>query len=65
MKKKKKISMKGSKVLNLHMYGIFDRRKQNIVKVSLDQTDIDMDVALMGGLGDSLSLCEFDVTLVI
>ena len=47
------------------MYGIFDTKKETIVKISMDQTEIDMDIALMGGLGDNLTQCEFDVALVI
>lgn len=64
-KKKKSFLKKGLKFLNLHMYGIFDFEKQTIIKVSLDQSEIDMDIALMNGLGDNLTQCEFDITLLI
>jgi len=47
------------------MYGIFDTKKKKVLKVSLDQSEIDMDIALMGGLGDDLTQCEFNIGLVI
>lgn len=63
--KKRVIKRKKSRVLNIHMYGIFDTKKEKIVRVSMDQSEIDMDIALMGGLGDALTQCEFDVALII
>ena len=63
--KRRIIRKKNHKILNIHMYGIFDTKKETIVKISMDQTEIDMDIALMGGLGDNLTQCEFDVALVI
>jgi hypothetical protein len=59
---KKRVSRK-KKILNIHMYGIFDVRKKTMVKVGLDKSEIDMDMALMGGLGDNFAQCEFDVSL--
>ncbi len=62
---KKKKSAKKMRILNIHMYGIYDVKKNAVIKVSLDQSEIDMDMALMGGLGDDLTQCEFDVSLII
>ena len=65
MKKKRNKIKKNVKILNIHMYGIFDFKKKTVTKVSLDQSEIDMEVALMGGFGDSLTQCEFDITLIL
>jgi len=63
MLKKKSKKIKKSILIDLHVYGIFDTKKNNIVKISLDRTDIQMEVALMGGLSDGLRECDFDITL--
>ncbi len=63
LKKKKVKKTKKPLLLDLHMYGIFDTKKNTIVKISLDPVDIQMEVALMGGLKGNLKECEFDVTL--
>lgn len=65
MSKKKKVSNKAKKplLIDLHMYGIFDTRKNTIVKISLDEADIQMEIALAGGLKPHLQECEFDITL--
>jgi hypothetical protein len=65
MKKKRNTTKKNAKILKIHMYGIFDTKKETVVKISMDRLEIDMDIALMGGLGDSLTQCEFDIALVI
>lgn len=65
MKKKRSNRNKNAKILKIHMYGIFDSKKQTIVMVSLDRLEIDMELALSGGLGDNLAQCEFIVALVI
>jgi len=65
MKKKRSDRNKNAKILKIHMYGIFDSQKQTVVKISLDKLEIDMEMALMGGLGDSLTQCEFEIALVI
>jgi len=62
---KKNIIKKNPKILKLRMYGIFDTKKEKIVKVSMDKLEIDMEMALMGGLGDNLTQCEFEIALVI
>jgi len=62
MKKTKK-QKKGS--IDLHMYGIIDKQKNTMVKISLDHSDIQMEIALMGGLKGSLSECEFNITLIL
>lgn len=45
------------------MYGIFDEKKNKMVKVSLDVLEIQMELALSDGLGEDLVECEFDVRL--
>lgn len=49
--------------MNLHMYGIFDNHKNTITKISLEHTEIQMEIALMGGLSKNLVECEFDIKL--
>lgn len=65
MPRKKKVGKIDKKpiMVDLHMYGIFDTRKKTIVKISLDETDIQMEIALAGGLKPHLQECEFDITL--
>jgi len=63
LKKKKSKKTKKSTLIDLHMYGILDTKKNTITKISLDPTDIQMEIALMGGLKDNLQECEFDITL--
>jgi hypothetical protein len=65
MKKKRSDRNKNARILKIHMYGIFDTKKETIVKISMDKLEIDMEMALMGGLGDNLSQCEFEIALVI
>ena len=60
MSKKKKLKKRS---VDLHMYGIFDDKKNVMVKISLDPTDIQMEIALMGGLKPNQVECEFDITL--
>ena len=60
--KKPKLS---KRVINLHMYGIFDKKADTLIKVSLDRTEIQMELALLGGLGDNLKECEFDIKLAL
>ncbi len=61
---KKKVSRK-RRLIKLHMYGIFDSKQNTIIKVSLDPTEIHMELALVGGLGENLVECEFDVQLAL
>ncbi len=63
MLKKKPKKSKKSVLVDLHMYGIFDTKKKTIIKISLDPIDIQMEIALMGGLKGNLQECEFDITL--
>lgn len=64
-KKKKVIKNKTKKpiLIDLHMYGIFDSKRNTIIKISLDEADIQMEIALAGGLKPHLQECEFDITL--
>ena len=63
IKKKKSNRTKKFISVDAHMYGIFDTKKNKIVKISIDPVDIHMEIALMGGLKGNLKECEFDVTL--
>jgi len=63
MIKKKKSKKQKSRPIDLHMYGIFDNKKNTVIKISLEQTDIQMEIALMGGLKSHLEECEFDIKL--
>jgi hypothetical protein len=65
MLKKKSKKYKKPILVDLHMYGIFDTKKNTIIKISLDPTDIQMEIALMGGLKGNLQECEFDIALKI
>lgn len=63
--KKKKVSKKKniSKLIDLHMYGIYDKNRHTLTKISLEQEEIQMEIALAGGLEDGLIECEFDILL--
>jgi hypothetical protein len=63
--KRKKIAKKKSHLIDLHMYGIFDVKRNTIIKISLDPTEIQMEIALSGGLNENLTECEFNVKLAI
>ena len=63
--KRKKSANRKSRLIDLHMYGIFDVRKNTITKISLDHTEIQMEIALSGGLNENLIECEFDVKLAV
>ena len=54
-----------SHLISLHMYGIFDVKKKTVTKISLDPSEIQMEIALSGGLNENLIECEFDVKLAI
>lgn len=56
---------KTRKVIPLHVYGILDSKKNVITKVSLDETEIQMEIALMGGLPKDFVECEFNIKLRI
>lgn len=56
---------KKSHLIDLHMYGIFDVKKNTIVKISLDPTEIQMEIALSGGWKENLVGCEFDIRLAL
>lgn len=62
---KKKSAKKKLRLIDLHMYGIFDKKKDTIVKVSLDKSEIQMEIALMGNIGEVLTECEFDIKLAL
>lgn len=64
MKKSPK-QQKKKKLVDLHMYGIFDNEKNVVTKISLDPMDIQMEIALVGGLRKNLVECEFNIKLVI
>jgi hypothetical protein len=63
--KRKKVAKRKLRLINLHMYGIFDIKKNTIIKISLDHAEIQMEIALSGGLNENLIECEFDVKLAV
>jgi len=66
MPKKKSAKRKQKRrLLDLHVYGIFDLKKNTMLKISLDKYDLQMDFALMGGPSESLVECEFDIKVAI
>ena len=65
MKSGKKYIKQKPNLIDLHMYGIFDVKKNTIVKISLDPIEIKMEVALSGGLKENLVECEFDIKLAL
>jgi len=52
---------KKQKLVSVHIYGIFDIKKQQVTKVSLDEEDIMTDVIFLDE--KRFSMCEFDVVL--
>ena len=62
---KKKSTRKKIKYVDMQVYSIFDTTKNIITKISLDHAEIDMEIALMGGLKDNLQECEFDIRVII
>jgi hypothetical protein len=62
---KKKSAKKKLRLIDLHVYGIFDKKKDTIIKLSLDKTEIQMEIALMGNIGEVLTECEFDIKLAL
>lgn len=67
MKTKPKSKKKTTKrqVLTIRLYGVFDSKNKKMIKVSLDPTEIQMELALSGGLGEHLVECDFDVDLAV
>ncbi len=63
--RKKKVSKKKKnlKPIDLHVYGIYDKKNHILSKISIDQTEIQMEIALSGGLIDGFIECEFDIRL--
>lgn len=62
---KKKSAKKKLRLIDLHVYGIFDKKKDTIIKLSLDKSDVQMEIALMGNMGEVLTECEFDIKLAL
>lgn len=62
---KKKSRKQKRRLIDLHVYGIFDLKKNTIIKISLDETELQMDFALMGGPSENLAECEFDIKVAI
>lgn len=67
MKKKPTSKKKTAKkqLLKLRLYGLFDTKTKKMIKVSLDPSEIQMELALCGGLGEDLAECDFDVDLSV
>ncbi len=53
------------KPIDLHMYGIYDKKNNTLIKISLDPEEIQMEIALSGGLTKNFSECEFNVRLEV
>ena len=47
------------------MYGVFDEKNKKIMKISLDPTDIEMELALLGSSNENLAKCEFNIKLAV
>ena len=62
---KKKSKKRKLRFIDMHVYGIFDLKKNTVIKISLDKDDLQMDFALMGGPSEVLTECEFDIKLMI
>ena len=63
--KKKSIKKDKRVSVRLHVYGIFDKNKKTIIKVSLDHSEIEMEMALLASIGEDITDCEFDLKLFI
>lgn len=51
---------KSQKILSLHVFGILDNHLKKIIKVSLDQEELEFDLDLDNHDG-RLSLCDFEI----
>lgn len=64
MAKKKKKSEE--RFFALHIYGIFDVKKNEIIQVSLDEEEIDVELSLISiDAEDRYKQAEFDVLVVL
>jgi hypothetical protein len=55
-----KRTRKNQNILSLHVYGILDKEKNKIIKVSLDREDLKFELELDNHSG-TLILCDFDI----
>ena len=63
--KKKKSSKKNEQLyIPLHIYGLYNKKTKQMLKVSLDMDEIAMELALEGG-NPFIVECDFDVTLLM
>jgi hypothetical protein len=62
---RKKSPKSDKKLVDLHVYGILDTRKHIVTKISLDPSEIQAEIALMGGLPKDFIECDFRVKLKI
>jgi len=53
--------MPKSKKIPVHICGVFDLKTKKVVKVSLDEDEIDTEIAFMDE--ERFSKCEFDILL--
>ena len=63
--RKKTTRNKKSKELELHLYGILDTKEEVMLAISLDQTEIRAEIALMGGLPKGVVECELKTKISI
>ncbi len=61
--KRKKAPKRNPEFVAVRLYGIFNLLTRKMVKVSLDQEDIDMELAL--STDKNLTECTCNVTLII
>jgi len=59
---KKNTTKKPVEIVSVRLYGIFNLKTRKLIKVSLDQEEIDMEFALSGD--KNLAQCECPVTLI-
>lgn len=60
---KRKSPKKQVEFIQVHLYGIFNAKTKKMLKVSLDQEEIDMELAL--NTNKDLVECQSDVTLIL
>jgi hypothetical protein len=55
-----KRSRKKLKILSLHVYGILDKAREEIIKVNLNKEELEFELELDNNNGN-LILCDFDI----
>ena len=60
---KRKAPKKKVEFIQVHLYGIFNAKTKKMIKVSLEQEEIDMELAL--NTDKDLVECQSEVTLIL